>query len=467
MRPVFTAIGVVIGLTLLQTSATTQSAFSFRVVADGLQMPWEVTLGPDDQLWVTERTGRRVVRVNPATGAITPALSVDDAYPPGDSWHEGVLGLALHPDLLKKVGRDYVFVAYTYDGDPGTALTRKLKIRRFTYDPTKSTLASPIEVIANVPAHDDHGAGRLTIGPDLKLYVTRGDNGGNWLANYCRPIRSQVLPTAAEVAAKDWGAYEGKILRMNLDGSIPDDNPLLNGVRSHVYSYGHRNPQGLAFGPTGLLYSSEHGPGTDDEVNLIVAGGNYGWPHVAGYRDDRGYAYANWSQSKDVPCSSLKFADFAPPPPSVPVQKESEWTTTFLPPLRTFFTVAESYSLEASGSATIAAGGMEVYSAPSTGIAGWTSSLLQTGMTMGRVYRMKLSEDGRSVVGESEELFRTPNRYRDIAIGRDHQSFYLVTDNNGLGRTVDLAGNVVRTFANPGAILEFKYQASASEKRAN
>ena len=75
--------------------------------------------GPDDQLWVTERTGRRVIRVNPATGAMTPALSVDESYDPGESWHEGVLGLALHPDLLKGAGRDYVYVAYTYDVDAG------------------------------------------------------------------------------------------------------------------------------------------------------------------------------------------------------------------------------------------------------------------------------------------------------------------------------------------------------------
>ena len=451
-------------MALVQAPASTQSAFSFRVIASGLQMPWEVALGPDDQLWVTERTGRRVIRVNPATGAITPALSIEDAYPPGDSWHEGVLGIALHPDLLKNVGRDHVFVAYTYDADAGTSLLRKLKVRRYTFDAAKGTLGDPVDVIANVPAHDDHGGGRLAIGPDLKLYLTRGDNGGNWLANYCLPIRSQELPTAGQIAANDWSSYEGKILRMNLDGTIPPDNPVLNGVRSHVYSYGHRNPQGLAFGPTGLLYASEHGPGTDDEVNLIVAGGNYGWPHVAGYRDDRGYVYSNWSQSKDVPCSSLTFAQFATPPTSVPRQRESEWTTTFIPPLRTFFTVAEGYDLEASGSATIAAGGMEVYSAPGS-IPGWSTSLLQTGMTMGRVYRLKLSEDGRTVVGDNEELFRTANRYRDIAIGRDWLTFYLVTDNNGLGRTVDLAGNPVRTFANPGSILEFKYQAGASEKR--
>lgn len=421
-------------------------------------MPWEVVFGPDDHLWITERTGRRVIRVNPTTGAVTPALAVDDSYDPGESWHEGVLGLALHSDLLKGVGRDYVYVAYTYDADAGPALLRRLKVRRYTYDTRNFTLTNPLDVITNLPAHDDHGGGRLVFGPDQKLYLTRGDNGGNWLANYCTPIKSQQLPSAAQVAARDWSTYEGKILRLNLDGSVPADNPALDGVRSHVYSYGHRNPQGLGFGPTGLLYASEHGPGTDDELNLIVAGGNYGWPHVAGYRDDRGYVYANWSASKGVACPSLKFQEFGKLPPSVPLQRETEWPGTFVQPLRTFFTVPENYDAEKSGGATIAAGGLDIYAATPNSIPGWATSLLQTGMTMGRVYRVKLSEDGRTAVRTSEELFRTANRYRDIAIGSDQRSFYFVTDNNGLGRTTDPSGARVRTFANPGSVLEFRYK---------
>jgi PQQ-dependent dehydrogenase (s-GDH family) len=450
-------IGVVIALAqIVLLTVAAQPSFSFRVVTSGLGAPWEVVWGPDDHLWVTERTGRRVIRVNPATGAVMPALTVAESYDPGTSWHEGVLGLALHPDLLKGAGRDYVYLAYTYDADAGPALSRRLKVRRYTYNRATSTLTNPLDVITNLPAHDDHGGGRLVFGPDQKLYLTRGDNGGNWLANYCTPIKAQDLPTAAQVAASDWATYEGKILRLNLDGSVPSDNPALNGVRSHIYTYGHRNPQGLGFGATGLLYSSEHGPNTDDELNLIVAGGNYGWPHVAGYRDNRGYVYSNWSQSKDVACASLKFEESGAVPPSVPRQQENEWPGTFVPPLRTFFTVAENHDFQSSGGATIAAGGFEIYSAQANGIPGWASSVLQTGMTMGRVYRVKLSEDGRSAVGASEELFRTANRYRDIAIGRDQRTFYLVTDNDGLGRTTDPSGASVRTFANPGSVLEFK-----------
>lgn len=439
-----------------ESSAQTPSTFSSRVVATGLKSPWEIVWGPDGHLWVTERIGRRVVRVNPATGAVTPAATIDESYDPGRAWHEGLLGLALHPQLLKGAGLDFVYLAYTYDVDPGPLRARRLKVRRYTYDAATQTLTSPVDLLTNLPAHDDHGGGRLAFGPDQKLYLTRGDNGANWMSNACLPILSQVLPSAAQIAARDWSAYPGKILRMNLDGSVPDDNPLLNGVRSHIYSYGHRNPQGLQFGPSGLLYSSEHGPGTDDELNLVVAGGNYGWPHVAGYRDDRGYVYANWSASIDPPCTALKFDEFAAPG-SVPKERESAWKGTFTPPMRTFFTVPENYNARTGGSATIAASGFEVY-AHATGIAGWANSILQASLTRGRVYRVKLGADGRSAVGDSEELFRTANRYRDIAIGPDGRTFYLATDENGFGSTVDLSGARITTYANPGAILEFKVE---------
>ncbi len=220
---------------LLQSPGLTQEPFAFRVVASGLKAPWEVTWGPDDRLWITERTAGRIVRVNPADGSVAPAATIGDVYP-GDSWHEGLLGMALHPDLLKHAGRDYVYVAYTYDADPGPALARRMKLVRYTFRPADGTLAEPLDLVTGLPANDDHGGGRLAFGPDQKLYLTRGDNGANWLQNYCLPSRAQDLPAAAEIAAHDWSAYAGKILRIDPDGAIPSDNPVFNGVRSHVYS---------------------------------------------------------------------------------------------------------------------------------------------------------------------------------------------------------------------------------------
>ncbi len=431
-------------------AASGTETFTRRVVVSGLANPWEVTWGPDGHLWITERTAFRVTRVNPVDGTRRVALTLDDVFQ--SVVQDGLLGLALHPDLLASRGRDYVYLASTYDADPGPSLTERLKVRRYTYDVSTQTLGSPVVVIDNLPAHDDHGGGRLAIGPDGKLYLSRGDQGGNWLANYCTPIRSQDLPDAAAVAARDWSTYQGKILRMELDGSIPVDNPVIRGVRSHIYAYGLRNAQGLSFGPTGRLYASEHGPSTDDEVDLIQAGKNYGWPHVAGFNDDRSYAYANWSASS-TPCATLKFSS-TNPPSSVPTARESSWQhPDFVPPLATLFTVDTGYDFAAHGTATIAPGNIEVYTAAA--IPGWRSSLLVTGMRAGALYRLKLNEDGSAVSGAPLQYFRRANRYRDTAVSADGRRIFVVTDS--FGSTSDERGERTDALAEPGALLEFTF----------
>ena len=287
--------------------------FTMRVVTSGLDGPWEIAWGPDQQIWATERRGRRVIRINPADGTRTTLLTLHEVHQSVSQ--DGLLGLALHPDLLKAlVGSNDVYVAFTYDDAPGPALARRMGIRRYQYDANTRTLSKAMDVIMGLPTHDDHVGGRLAIGRDLKLYLTIGDQGSNFGANRCNANHAQNLPTMTQVSARDWSNYQGKILRINLDKSIPDDNPAINGVRSHVFSYGHRNPLGLVVGPKGEIYESEHGPNTDDEVNLIEGGRNYGWPNVAGYRDGKTYVYANWSASKPTPCAAL------PPGTQSPVQ---------------------------------------------------------------------------------------------------------------------------------------------------
>jgi PQQ-dependent dehydrogenase (s-GDH family) len=424
--------------------------FTMRVVAAGLGNPWEITWGPDGYLWVTERSAFRVTRVDPASGATHVALTIDDAYQSVDQ--DGLLGLALHPDLLKGRGRDYVYLAYTHDVEPGPGVTRHLRVRRYSYDRSSHTLTAPTLVIDGLPAWDDHGGGRLLVGPDTRLYLTRGDHGSNWLANACNEIRSQELPSKEEVQARDWTRYQGKILRLNLDGSIPDDNPVLNGVRSHIYTYGHRNPQGLVFAPNGLLYAAEHGPSTDDELNLVVAGGNYGWPLVAGYKDDRSYAYANWSASAPERCETLKFSSLNIPA-SVPTTSESSFTGAFVAPLVTFFTVPAGYQLARSGTATIAPSGLDLYT--SKAIPGWDASLLVAGMRTGAIYRAKLTRDGKHVDGEPFEYFKAATRYRDLAISPDGRHIFASTDDHG--PTMGDRGQTAGVLANPGAILEFTY----------
>ena len=436
----------------LSLMSAQSDSFAFRVLVTGLDNPWEIAWGPDENLWVTERIGKKITRVSVADGSMSTAVTIPEVFQ--NHGQDGLLGLALHSSLLRGNGNDYVYVAYTYDADAGPQLDRRGKIRRYTYDANRKTLQNPIDLITGLPAGTDHLAFRLAFGPDQKLYLSVGDQGSNWLQNYCNPNHAQQLPTNEDVQARNWRAYEGKILRLNLDGTIPLDNPVLARVRSHVYSYGHRNPQGLAFGPGGRLYSSEHGPDTDDEFNLIDAGKNYGWPHVAGYNDDRVYIYKRWEDSTPVPCNTLKFSPTATPP-SVPMSKESSWShPDFKAPLKTFFTVTADYNVEVSGSATIAPGGMDMYTA--NAIPGWANSALLLSLKSGLVYRLKMSADGASVSGEPAEIFKTTNRYRDIALHPNGKTIYLATDNRG--NSTDASGKTTRDLANPGAILAFSYE---------
>jgi PQQ-dependent dehydrogenase (s-GDH family) len=353
---------------------------------------------------------------------------------------------------MRNTGNDFVYVAFTYDDAPGTALARRLAVRRYRYDAAAKTLVDPLDILTGLPTHTDHVGGRLAFGADRKLYVTIGDQGSNFGANLCDENLSQVLPTAVEVRAKDWSHYQGKILRVELDGSIPADNPAIDGVRSHVFSWGHRNALGLVVAPGGRLYESEHGPGSDDEVNLIEGGRNYGWPNVAGYRDDKAYVYANWSKSAPQPCASL--ARGRAIPASVPTQTEAAWNDSrFMPPLRTFFTVDSSDSLGTIGSATIAPGGVDFYAGAA--IPGWNNSLLVSSLIRGAVYRIALSAEGHSAQGAPVELFRSANRYRDIALNPDGRILYVATDVSGPTRNA--AGVVSQALANPGSILEFTY----------
>jgi PQQ-dependent dehydrogenase (s-GDH family) len=419
-------------------------AFTLRVVASELEDPWEVAWGPDGSLWITERTGKRVVRIDPADGSRKVAVTIDDVYQ--TLAQDGLLGLALDPGLLG--GSNYVYVMYTYDADPGPDAARRAKIRRYTYDPGSEQLVEPVDLLTDLPHGPDHGASRLVFGPDAKLYASRGDHGSNFLAYHCVPNRAQELPTAADIEASDWRGYEGKILRINLDGSIPDDNPVLNGVRSHVFSYGHRNPQGLAFGPDGRLYESEHGQDTDDEVNRIDAGRNYGWPLIAGYQDDQYYVYANWSASSPTPCESLEYGRDIPA--SVPRTKESEVTLpNFTPPLKTFFTVPGTHDPQAVGNATAALTGLEVYSSPT--IPGWNPSILVASMVSGVIFRIPLPVTTDSPL----TYFKAQDRYRDLAIAPDGRRIYAVT--TVYGRTLTESGDVTPSLAHPGALLEFTY----------
>lgn len=441
-----------------RSAIPTAEAFSGQVLTDGLDMPWEMLWGPDNMLWVTERHGQRITRVNPQTGAKKVAGTIPEAYP--GPQHEGILGMAFGPNFLTSSNND-LYVYYTMkDGDK-----RWGRIVKYQYDSKSEQISNPQVVMDKLPAGDDHNGGRLRLGPDGKLYLTIGEQGHNQFGNYCLPIEAQRIPTSVEVENRDWDAYRGKSLRINLDGSVPADNPVIKGVRSHVFTYGHRNPQGLTF-VGGDLYSCEQGPSSDDEINLLRAGGNYGWPHVAGFRDGQGYKYANYSAAAN--CASLPF-DPNTIPEGVPVEHELEWySPDFVPPVKTFYTVRNDHNFNDSRCGaehaylcwpTIAPSDIVYY--PATGvIPAWRGSLLVTTLKTGALFIVRLSGDQKEVQGDYDKVFRSRNRYRAVAFDPSGRNIYIACDNSGAAK--DDEGKPAGSVRNPGAILVFSYNDDGS-----
>jgi len=220
---------------------------------EDLEVPWSLVFVPDGRALVTERPGR--IRL------IKDGRLMKDPYAVLAVRHEGeggLMGLALHPRFPQ---RPYLYVMHTYQ-EKGAPYNRVVRLKdngnRGTFDKV---------IIDRIPAGRFHNGGRIAFGPDGLLYITAGE-------------------TFEARLAQDLGTLAGKILRITDEGAIPTSNPF---KQSPVYSFGHRNPQGLAWHPeTRDLFESEHGPSgefllfANDEINWITKGGNYGWPVVVG-----------------------------------------------------------------------------------------------------------------------------------------------------------------------------------------
>lgn len=247
------------GANELAQAKTSAASFSVETVAEGLQVPWSIVWSSPERMLVAERPGRVRVVVRGALQA-KPLFTVPDIEPSGEN---GLMGMTLHPRYDEN---KFVYLAYAYRADG-----RRVKVVR--YRDADDTLADARVVIENIPAQKYHAGTRLRFGGDEKLYVTTGDSTEGKLA--------QRLDSLA-----------GKTLRLNDDGSIPADNPFAGraGARGEIWSYGHRNSQGLDFHPTeNFMVQTEHGPSFPldgwrsggDEINIVEAGKNYGWNVVS------------------------------------------------------------------------------------------------------------------------------------------------------------------------------------------
>ena len=337
-------------LTAAPTRTAAPAAPKVDIFVSGLDTPWAMAFAPDGRIFLTERPGRiRIIKDGKLDP--TPWMTLDVA----EVGEGGLLGLTLDPQFAQN---RFLYVAYTYRAEGGLR-NRLVRLREDA--PGKGVVDRVL--LDDVRGNSNHDGGRVKFGPDGKLYWTVGD-------------------AQDASAAQNRNVTLGKILRLNADGSIPADNPFPG---SPVYSYGHRNPQGLAWQPgTGRLYATEHGPSgvpscCQDEINLIEPGKNYGWPEITG------------DQVRDGMVAPVI---------------QSGATDTWAPGGTTFVT-----------------------SGP------WTGSLLFTGLRGQALFRLTLDPvNPRKVTSLAELLKNTYGRLRDVVQGPDG-AIYLLTS-NGDGRSV-------------------------------
>jgi trimeric autotransporter adhesin len=438
-----------------------------------LNSPWEITYGSDGYLWITESKNFLVRRLDPKQRytstivldltSVSWAAGIRKNYTVGTVVNGtatpdpqgGLMGLALHPEFNTNPSKRFVYVSYvrqylglnqTYAGETVNGHLFMNNLVRFTYNTGTGVLESPIVLCDTLRGSNDHNSGRMiisSVGGTDYLFYSEGDMGAGQFANVSRTIKSQLTQS-----------YEGKILRFNLEpdgdadqGSvdydqwIPNDNPFNNiapvSGQSAVYSLGHRNIQGLALiGNT--LYGSSHGPFSDDEVNVLEAGKNYGHPNVIGYSTDGNYNNAKAGPSGgSLPLITTESAEataltnykdpiftFYPAPAG---NTSTAWSIQYI-----YNNISSSQSQNQFWG-SIAPSGMDAYT--SNLIPGWKNSLLLASLKKGFIARIKPNGTNtgvESIAGsDTAVIFNSQNRFRDLTFSPDGKDIFVVIDRSG------------------------------------
>lgn len=313
-------------------------------VAEGLNVPWEICWGPDGHIWFTEQSGT-VSKIDPATGQKKQVLSIPEVYRQRSL---GLLGMTVHPT------EPFVYLDYTTRKADSSIVSRLVR-----YNRGKDTLTDP-KILLEFPGNTGHNGSRVLVGPDGKVYFSTGD-------------------AAHDAFAGDTASLNGKVLRLNADGSVPADNPYPG---NYMWSRGHRNIQGLAFTDNGKLFASEHGDATDDELNLIQKAAYYAWPHIEGFADR---------------ADEKAYADSFP----------------FNPPAKAW-------------TPTIAPAGISYYN--HTAIPNWQNTILLGTLKGASLHVLQLNDARDSVLGEKIYFTQQFGRIRDICVSPEGD-IYLATSN--------------------------------------
>ena len=451
----------------------------------GMNSPWEIVYGPDDSLWVTASHDYKIYKIDPFNKGSRLLLDLnsnkDFTAATANPWPQGgLMGLAIHPAFYS--GKPWVYVAYVYhligcstcaSSTSGAHCSYNTKISRYKYSFVTGKLTYMDDVISGLDGSNDHNSGRIRISPlpegdgAYHLYYSIGDMGAGQLANACR----------AEFA-QDTTVIEGKTLRLNTEPDatqppgfewIPPDNPFPSttgaSTRSAIYTFGHRNPQGLDFGSVDggesyLLYSCEHGDRSDDEINILTAGTNYGWPKISGLCDDNYTSTFGDSLylAGQAVISESGFCDTTKTVVAEPIFSYYNWTRA------QNRNIATNFPSSNMNWPTVAPSSLAFY--PSTGaIPGWGNSLLITSLKNG-LWRLKLKSDGLSVDSTTDPYdtlhYLAGYRLRNVALSPSGDTIFLAVDNSCC--TLGPTGTIGNSVASPakGFILRMTYVTTLS-----